>query len=69
MLSQIADKFEVTVDYLIGREDKKSSGSELDDFIAQLKTRPELKKLLSVTKDASKEEIEKAADIIEAWLK
>lgn len=70
MLARIADRFNVTVDYLIGRDIVREESTDgLDEYLEQIKTRPELKKLFSVTKDATKEEIEKAVAVIEALLK
>ena len=69
MLVRIADRFNVTVDYLIGREVKQEDNDELSEYLEQLKTRPELKMLFSITKGATKEEIEKAVKIIETLLK
>jgi len=77
MLQEIADFFGVSVDYLLGRTDSKAIGqhgklkeldenSEVDDILEILHKRPEMKMLFSVTKNATKEDIEKAARIIEA---
>lgn len=42
---------------------------ELTAYLEELRTRPELRMLFSVTKDASKEDVEKAVAIIEALRK
>ena len=75
-LKKIADYFGVTVDYLIGREEATFSADEdknvivMDDeareLLKELKTRPEMRTLFSVSKKATKEDILKAVKIIEA---
>ena len=39
---------------------------ELTEYLEQLRTRPELKMMFQLTKDASKADVEKAAQVIEA---
>jgi transcriptional regulator with XRE-family HTH domain len=77
---QVARFFDVSVSDLIGEDayahpiEKSSSGnwrgSMMNDELAQLRdmlrTRPEMKMLFSVSKNASKEDIERAVAIIEA---
>lgn len=46
----------------------KSERTELDDYLEELRTRPEMKMLFNITKHASKEDVEKAVKIIEAML-
>ena len=75
-MEKIADYFGVTVDYLMGREnepevfDKEKNLIVLDDdaleLLEELKTRPEMRTLFSVSKKATKEDILKAVKIIEA---
>lgn len=75
-MEKIADYFGVTVDYLMGREnepevfDKEKNLIVLDDdaleLLEELKTRPEMRTLFSVSKKATKEDIMKAVKIIEA---
>ncbi len=76
-LQKIADYFGVSVDYLMGREeepvnvvDKENNPIVLDDealeLLGELKTRPEMRTLFSVSKKATKEDIMKAVKIIEA---
>jgi transcriptional regulator with XRE-family HTH domain len=75
-LEKIADYFGVTVDYLIGREegilatDEDKNVIVMDDeareLLKELKTRPEMRTLFSVSKKATKEDILKAVKIIEA---
>lgn len=71
-LSKIADYFGVTVDYLLGSEEKEkplvNGDEELTEYLELLKTRPEMKMLFSLAKGATKEDVEKAVKIIEAYL-
>lgn len=73
----LADFFDVSVDYLLGRPDKKTSQKVSDSplsphdeettaLLEQLHKRPEMKVLFSVSKKATKEDIERAVKIIEA---
>ena len=76
-LQKLADFFDVSVDYLMGREsdapnavDKENNPIVLDEdaleLLEELKTRPEMKTLFSVSKKATREDILKAVKIIEA---
>lgn len=69
-LASIADYFGVTTDYLLGKEDTKTplvnGDEELTEYIQMLKTRPECRMLFQLSKDATKEDVEKAVRIIEA---
>ena len=71
-LSKIADYFGVTVDYLLGNEQKEkplvNGDEELTEYLEILKTRPEMRMLFSLTKNATKEDVERAVRIIEAAL-
>ncbi|MCI6640152.1 MAG: XRE family transcriptional regulator [Pygmaiobacter massiliensis] len=72
-LSKIAATLEVSVDYLLGNATAQAAGlingdEELTEYLEQLKTRPEMRMLFSLTKGASKEDVEKAVRIIEAAL-
>lgn len=67
----IADFLGVSVEYLRGETDISTkpaadSGDELNEYLEELKTRPEMRMLFSVTKGATKEDVEKAVRIIEA---
>ena len=73
----IADYFGVSLGYLMGSEeaepnavDKENTPLVLDDealeLLEELKSRPEMRTLFSVSKKASKEDILKAVKIIEA---
>lgn len=76
-LQKIADYFDVSIGYLTGTEeeepnavDKENNPIVLDDealeLLEELKTRPEMRTLFSVSKKATKEDILKAVKIIEA---
>ena len=68
-LQKIADYFGVTVDYLLGNDPTTTPKDiELQNYLEELRTRPELKMLFSLTKNATKEDVEKAVKIIETML-
>lgn len=71
--ARIADYFGVTTDELCGDTAPKPAAasavngdSDLTEYLEQLATRPELRMLFSVSKDATKADVEKAVAIIEA---
>ena len=68
-----ADYFGVTTEELCGEELPRperasavNGDGELNEYLEQLSTRPELRMLFSVTKDATRADVEKAVAIIEA---
>ena len=63
IIKRIADYFGVSVDYLLGREEKSPVSAE------ELKARPELRMLFSLSSKATKEDVEDAVRIIEALRK
>lgn len=76
-LQKIADHFGVSLGYLMGTEseepnaiDKENNPIVLDDealeLLEELKERPEMRTLFSVSRKASKDDILKAVKIIEA---
>lgn len=70
-LSAIAEYLSVSSDYLIyGEENKKTplvnEDQELTEYLEVLKTRPEMRMLFQLSKDATKEDVEAAVRIIEA---
>lgn len=79
-LDSIADYFDVTTDYLLGKSNIRKPNVEvydehdhrvvLDDdaleMIDSLRSRPEMKMLFSVSKKATREDILQAVKIIEA---
>ena len=61
----------VSVGYLLGEEEQKekpliNGDEELTEYLELLKTRPEMRMLFQISKDATKEDVEKAVRIIEA---
>ena len=79
-LSKISTFFGVSIDYLLGNDPEKTPAvtvydehdniirldKETLDLIDSLRTRPEMKMMFSVSKNATKEDIIKAVKIIEA---
>lgn len=74
-LPQIAEFFNVSVDYLLGKNNEvkeknaATEDDELSEYLEELKTRPEMKMLFSLAKSATKEDVEQAVAIIEALRK
>lgn len=71
VLQRIASYFGVTVGYLLGEEAQKekplvNGNEELTEYLEMLKTRPEMRMLFQITKDATKEDVEAAVRVIEA---
>lgn len=70
-LYKIADLFDCSIDYLLGRTNIRNSDNtkiddEINDILEMLHKRPEMKALFSVSKKATKEDIKRAIKIIEA---
>ncbi len=66
-LKKIADYFDVSVDYLLGKEKPAvTEDDELVEYLEELKNRPEMRMLFSLAKGATKEDVERAVAIIEA---
>ena len=72
-IQKISSYFNVSADYLLGNEQKNkplvNNDEELTEYLQQLKTRPEMKMLFNLAKGATKEDVEKAVKIVEAFLK
>jgi len=70
--SKIANYFDVSVDYLLGKSDNRkplvNNDEELTSYLEELKNRPELKMLFLLAKGASRKDVEKAVKVIEALL-
>lgn len=70
---KIASYFGVSVGYLLGTEQKEkpliNDDEELTEYLEMLRSRPECRMLFSLTKDATKADVEKAVAIIEALRK
>ncbi|HIV21897.1 MAG TPA: helix-turn-helix transcriptional regulator [Candidatus Scatomorpha stercorigallinarum] len=67
--AKIADYFGVTTEELCAEQLPKSAvngDEELTGYLEQLSARPELRMLFSVSKDATKADVEQAVAIIEA---
>lgn len=72
-LPEIAVFFDVSVEWLTGQTDTKkepaaTQDDELNEYLEELKNREELRMLFSLTKGATKEEVERAVRILEAAL-
>ena len=63
-LNKLADFFNVSIDYLLGKEDT-GLDPEVLAFAEELKERKDLQMLLFVARDVTKEDIKKAIKIIE----
>ena len=68
---KIASYFDVTVGYLLGEDEQKekplvNGDEELTEYLEILKTRPEMRMLFQISKDATKEDVEAAVRVIEA---
>ena len=68
MLAALASYFNTTVDYLLGREDSPNVPYDPDTVAAMEEAfeRPEMRALFSVSKNATKEDIEKTIAILKA---
>jgi len=62
--NKIADYFGVSVDYVMGRE-MNDEEQELIEYLEELRSRPEKRMLFSLTKGATKADVEKIVKIIE----
>lgn len=65
---RIAKYLGVSVEQLMG-EEESSANDEVSEYLEELRSRPEMRMLFSVSKGATKEEIEQAVKIIEALRK
>lgn len=63
-LNKLADFFNVSIDYLLGKGDA-GLGPEVLAFAEELKERKDLQTLLFVARDVKKEDLQKAIKIIE----
>jgi transcriptional regulator with XRE-family HTH domain len=72
-LVQIAEFFGVSVSELTGEEENVNAPVYLDDetreLVDALRKRPEMRTLFKVSRNASKEDVEMAVDIIERFKK
>ena len=68
-LEAIADYFNVDMNTLTDSKTSAELNSELQEYLEELKNRSELRMLFSLTKGATKEEVEKAGRIMAALKK
>jgi len=70
-LIKLADFFNVTVDYLLGRQKSVQhvNDDEALEYLDELHKRPEMKTLFQVSRKATKQDIETAITVIEALKK
>ena len=68
LLESMADYFQVGVSTLLGRQESAlvNGDAVLTGYLESLRDRPELRMLFSVTKNATREDVEAAVKIIEA---
>ena len=68
LLRAMADLFGVSESVLLGRPESElvNADPELTEYLQQLRDRPELRMLFSLTKNATKQDVEAAVRIIEA---
>ena len=66
VLAKFADFFGVGLNELTGHSGDAGADGELTELLEVLRSRSEMRMLFSVTKDATKEDVEKAVRIIEA---
>ena len=73
VLNVISDYFNVSIDYLLGNEQKEeplvNGDKELTEYLEMLKNRSECRMLFKLAKTATKEDVEQAVKIIEALRK
>lgn len=65
-LKKIAEFFGVSTDYFFISQTPTTPDTTVDDYVEQLRNRPEVRTLFSLTKNASKEDVERAVAIIRA---
>ena len=65
-IRKLSEFYNVSPSYLMGLEKKEDE--QVKEYLEMLENRPELKMLFNVTKNATKEDIEKAVKIIETIL-
>lgn len=71
-LQKVADYFNVSIDYLLEKEEEKTSPADLTEdeelniYLEELKNRKEMRMLFKLASGATKEDVEKAVAIIEA---
>lgn len=66
VLEKLAQVFDVSVDYILGRDDAADDASELWDLRDALRRDPERRILFSLAKSATIEEVRQAVAVIDA---
>jgi len=64
-LDKIAKYFDVSMDYLVGNKPSGAEDSDINDYLDELKNRGEMRMLFKAAKGATKDDVEKAVQIIE----
>ena len=70
-ISALADGLQTTQQYIMGWDEEAelvNDDPELTEYLEELRTRPEMKMLFSLTSKATKADVEKAVKIVEAFL-
>lgn len=70
-IQKIADHFGMQKSEIIDdnlTSDSINEDAELTEYLEELRTRPELRMIFSLTKNATKKDVEKAVKVIEAML-
>lgn len=65
-LAKLANYFGVSIEYFFQSEERRQVNENVDDYLEQLRNRPEIRTLFSLTKNASREDVERAVAIIKA---
>jgi len=70
-IGKIAEHFNVSTDFLLGKTSTPYNDidEELDEMLSALKSRPEMRQLFKVSKGATKEDIQRAIEIVKALKK
>lgn len=66
-IKKVADFFNVSTDYLLGREDEDAD--EIMELREQLRRQPGMRILFDASKNATKEQLLAVAEMIEKWSK
>ena len=67
-LQKLSDFFEVSVDYLLGNEEKPAAedDNELNEMLEDIRRNPELRAMFSITRKATPEQVRQYTDVIKA---
>lgn len=67
-LSKIAAYFGVSVDYLLGNEEKPAAedDNELNEMLEDIRRNPELRAMFSITRKSTPEQVRQYTDVIKA---